>query len=69
MLHVDVTKYGAIRMVAAGAMSAGSGGTATVRPPGPQQTYEPQINTAFVHTVIDDHSRVPTPRSATARKP
>jgi len=25
--------------------------------------------TAFVHTVVDDHSRSPTPRSATTRKP
>jgi len=63
MLHVDVTKYGNIpdgggwrylgraqgrrnREATAGRTGARS------------RTYEPQMGTAFVHTVIDDHSRV-----------
>ncbi|WNM37247.1 IS481 family transposase [Micromonospora halotolerans] len=63
MLHVDVTKYGSIpdgggwRYV--GRVQGRRNREATAGRTGARsKTYEPQIGTAFVHTVIDDHSRV-----------
>ena len=63
MLHVDVTKYGNIpdgggwRFV--GRRQGDRNRQATARRTGARNSvYDPQIGTAFVHTVIDDHSRV-----------
>jgi transposase InsO family protein len=63
MLHVDVTKYGNIpdgggwRFV--GRFQGDRNRQATARRTGARnRVYEPQLGTAFVHTVIDDHSRV-----------
>ncbi len=63
MLHVDVTKYGNIpdgggwRYV--GRAQGRRHREATARRTGARsRTYEPQVGTAFVHTVVDDHSRV-----------
>ncbi|MFI7644595.1 IS481 family transposase [Micromonospora sp. NPDC049460] len=63
MLHVDVKKYGNIpdgggwRYV--GRAQGGRHRQATARRTGTRNTrYDPRIGTAFVHTVIDDHSRV-----------
>jgi transposase InsO family protein len=63
MLHVDVTKYGNIpdgggwRFV--GRVQGRRHREATARRTGARSTtYEPQVGTAFVHTVVDDHSRV-----------
>jgi transposase InsO family protein len=63
MLHVDVTKYGNIpdgggrRFV--GRLQGDRNRQATARRTGARNSvYEPKIGTAFVHTVIDDHSRV-----------
>jgi transposase len=59
MLHVDVSKYGNI--------PDGGGWRYLGRAQGRRHreataarstTYEPQVGTAFVHTVVDDHSRV-----------
>jgi len=63
MLHVDVTKYGGIpdgggwRYVGRVQGRRNRETTAT-RTGARSKTYEPRIGTAFVHTVIDDHSRV-----------
>jgi len=63
MLHVDVTKYGNIpdgggwRFVGRVQGRRHREATAT-RTGARSKTYEPQIGTAFVHTVIDDYSRV-----------
>ncbi|MEU8657766.1 IS481 family transposase, partial [Actinoplanes philippinensis] len=63
MLHVDVTKYGNIpdgggwRFV--GRRQGDRNRQSTARRTGARnKVYEPQIGTAFVHTVIDDHSRI-----------
>ena len=63
MLHVDVTKYGNIpdgggwRYV--GRDQGRRHREATARRTGQRiGDYKPRIGTAFVHTVIDDHSRV-----------
>ena len=63
MLHVDVTKYGNIpdgggwRFV--GRRQGDRNRQSTARRTGARNAvYEPQMGTAFVHTVIDDHSRV-----------
>lgn len=63
MLHVDVTKYGNIPdgggWRAVGRFRGRRNRQATARRTGKRSsTYEPRIGTAFVHTVIDDHSRV-----------
>jgi transposase InsO family protein len=63
MLHVDVTKYGNIpdgggwRFV--GRFQGRRHREATAARTGARsRSYEPQVGTAFVHTVIDDHSRI-----------
>jgi transposase InsO family protein len=63
MLHVDVTKYGNIpdgggwRFV--GRLQGDRNRQTTARRTGARnKVYEPQLGTAFVHTVIDDHSRI-----------
>jgi transposase InsO family protein len=63
MLHVDVTKYGNIpdgggwRYV--GRVRGRRHREATAKRTGQRGTdYEPRVGTAFVHTVVDDHSRV-----------
>jgi transposase InsO family protein len=63
MLHVDVTKYGNIpdgggwRFV--GRRQGDRNRQTTARRTGARNSvYEPQMGTAFVHTVVDDHSRV-----------
>jgi transposase InsO family protein len=63
LLHVDVTKFGNIpdgggwRFV--GKQQGDHNGQATARRTGQRgKHYKPVIGTAFVHTVIDDHSRV-----------
>src|SRR5690349_23269319 len=63
MLHVDVKKYGNIpdgggwRFV--GHVQGRRHREMTARRTGARgANYEPQIGTAFVHTVIDDYSRV-----------
>jgi transposase InsO family protein len=63
MLHVDVKKFGNIpdgggwRYV--GKAVGDRDRQATARRTGTRNTrYEPQIGTAFVHTVVDDHSRI-----------
>jgi transposase InsO family protein len=63
MLHVDVTKYGNIpdgggwRYV--GRAQGKRHREATARRTGIRNSaYEPRLGRAFVHTVIDDHSRV-----------
>ena len=63
MLHVDVTKYGNIpdgggwRFV--GRLQGERNRQTTARRTGARNNvYEPQMGTAFVHTVVDDHSRV-----------
>jgi transposase InsO family protein len=63
MLHIDVTKYGNVpdgggwRYV--GRRQGNRNREATARRTRARsRTYQPQIGTAFVHTVVDDHSRV-----------
>ncbi|GAA2805438.1 hypothetical protein GCM10020219_091430 [Nonomuraea dietziae] len=63
MLHVDVKKLGNIpdgggwRYL--GRVQGERNRQATARRTGARNTrYEPRIGTAFVHTVVDDHSRV-----------
>jgi transposase InsO family protein len=63
LIHVDVTKFGRIpdggghRFV--GRVQGRHNGQATARRTGARgRHYRPVIGTAFVHTVIDDHSRV-----------
>ncbi|MEV4007091.1 IS481 family transposase [Actinomadura sp. NPDC049753] len=63
MLHVDVKKLGNIpdgggwRFV--GRVQGERNREATARRTGARNTrYEPRVGTAFVHTVVDDHSRV-----------
>lgn len=63
MIHVDVTKFGNIpdgggwRYV--GAQQGGRNKRATAHRTGQRSgDYRPRIGTAFVHTVIDDYSRV-----------
>ncbi|MEU8310832.1 IS481 family transposase, partial [Actinomadura sp. NPDC048955] len=63
MLHVDVKKLGNIpdgggwRFV--GRLQGGRNREATARRTGTRSTrYEPRVGTAFVHTVIDDHTRL-----------
>ncbi|MGI5216118.1 IS481 family transposase [Plantactinospora sp. CA-290183] len=63
MLHVDVKKYGNIpdgggwRYV--GRAQGDRNREATARRTGARNTrYEPRVGTAFVHTVVDDHSRL-----------
>lgn len=63
MIHVDVTKFGNIpdaggwRYV--GRVQGRRNGQATARRTGRRgRHYRPVIGTAFVHTVLDDHSRV-----------
>ena len=63
LLHVDVTKFGNIpdggghRFV--GRQQGRANGVATAHRTGERgKHYRPVIGTAFVHTVIDDHSRV-----------
>jgi len=63
MLHVDVTKYGNVpdgggwRYLGRAQGRRHREATAT-RTGARSKTYEPRVGTAFVHTVIDDHSRV-----------
>jgi transposase InsO family protein len=63
MLHIDVTKFGNIpddggwRYV--GRVQGERNREATARRTGSRNTrYEPCLGTAFVHTVIDDYSRI-----------
>ena len=63
LIHVDVTKFGRIpdggghRFV--GVVQGRHNGQATARRTGQRgKHYRPVIGTAFLHTVIDDHSRV-----------
>jgi transposase InsO family protein len=63
MLHVDVTKYGNIpdgggwRYV--GRTQGDRNREATAKRTGQRgRDYEPRVGTAFVHTVVDDHSRI-----------
>jgi transposase InsO family protein len=64
LIHVDVTKFGNIpdgggwRYV--GRHQGNRNRAMTVARTGTprSKTYEPQLGTAYVHTVIDDHSRV-----------
>ncbi|MBC6458270.1 helix-turn-helix domain-containing protein [Actinomadura sp. HBU206391] len=63
MLHVDVKKFGNIpdgggwRYV--GRAQGERNREATARRTGARNTrYEPRLGTAFVHTVVDDHSRI-----------
>jgi transposase InsO family protein len=63
LIHVDVTKFGNIpdgggwRYV--GPQQGGRNRAATVARTGvARKNYEPQLGTGYVHTVIDDHSRV-----------
>ena len=63
MLHVDVTKYGNIPDGGGwrytGRAQGGRHRQATARRTGTRgPNWAPRIGTAFVHTVIDDHSRV-----------
>ena len=63
MIHVDVTKFGNIpdggghRFLGRAQGSRNSTATARTRT-GYTATRHPRIGTAFLHTVIDDHSRV-----------
>jgi transposase InsO family protein len=63
LIHVDVTKFGNIpdgggwRYV--GPLQGGRNRAATVaRTRVPRKNYQPQLGTGYVHTVLDDHSRV-----------
>lgn len=63
MIHVDVTKFGNIpdggghRFL--GRQQGDRNRSATAQRTGQRSaTYEPRLGTAFVHTVIDDHSRL-----------
>ena len=63
LIHVDVTKFGNIpdgggwRFV--GKQQGDRNREATAKRTGQRHAnYEPNVGTAFVHTVIDDHSRV-----------
>jgi transposase InsO family protein len=63
LIHVDVTKFGNIpdgggwRYV--GRVQGRLNGQATARRTGERgKDYRPRIGTAYLHTVIDDHSRV-----------
>jgi len=62
LIHVDVTKFGNIpdgggwRFV--GKQQADKNKAATALRTGRTENGHPRIGTAFVHTVIDDHSRV-----------
>ncbi len=63
MLHVDVTKFGNIPDGGGhkflSRQQSRANGIATARRTGERgKQYRPLIGTAFVHTVIDDHSRV-----------
>lgn len=63
LIHVDVKKLGSIPTVADGATSANSRATRTAPRPRPapaerNKNYQPPIGTCYLHTVIDDHSRV-----------
>ena len=61
LIHVDVKKLGNIPDGAAGATSGAPRATRTGPPPPGKprnRHHNPKIGTAFVHTVIDDHSRV-----------
>jgi hypothetical protein len=59
---VDVTKYGTIPDGGWRYLGRAQGRrhreAAAIRTGARSKTYEPQVGTAFVHTVIDDHSRV-----------
>jgi len=63
MLHMDVKKYGDIpdgggwRYVGRAQGKRNRGATAT-RTGSRSARYDPRLGTAFVHTVVDDHSRV-----------
>jgi len=63
MLHMDVKKYGNIpdgggwRYVGRAQGKRNRGATAT-RTGSRSARYDPRLGTAFVHTVVDDHSRV-----------
>jgi hypothetical protein len=74
MLHVDVKKLGNVpdgggwRYL--GRHQGRQSRTATKARTGVTNIYSaPKVGTAFVHTVIDDHSVWPMPRSTTTRKP
>jgi transposase InsO family protein len=63
LIHVDVTKFGNIpdgggwRYV--GKQQGNRNRIATVdRSGSPRKNYKPQLGTAYLHTVLDDHSRV-----------
>lgn len=62
LLHVDVTKFGNIpdgggwRYV--GKQQGDRNREATAKRTGKRRGYEPNVGTAFLHTVVDDHSRV-----------
>lgn len=60
-------------MAAAGGSWAVSRANATARPPPKTKNrnhrYEPRLGTAFVHTVIDDHSRVASAEICSDEKP
>ena len=64
MIHVDVTKFGNIpdggghRFVGRQDGKRNARATAHGAPAHAASSYRPLIGTAFVHTVIDDHSRV-----------
>lgn len=62
LLHVDVTKFGNIpdgggwRYV--GKQQGDRNRETTAKRTGKRRGYEPNVGTAFLHTVVDDHSRV-----------
>jgi transposase InsO family protein len=64
LIHVDVKKLGNIpdgggwRYLGRAQGKANRRGTARAGNAGRDKYYGPQLGTAFVHTVIDDHSRV-----------
>ena len=63
LIHVDVTKFGNIQMAAATGSSAASRAITTLKqrraaPANAASTTSPSSAPAFVHTVIDDHTRI-----------
>lgn len=72
LIHVDVTKFGNIpdggwRFVGRAQSERNREATAT-RTQSRNHRYAPRLGTAFVHTVIDDHSRVAYVEIALTRK-
>ncbi len=74
MIHVDVTKIGNIPDGGGwrfGGLEQGyaSRQTSRDRAGSRNKRYQAKLGNCFVHTVIDDYSRVPTPKSMTTRRP